>query len=69
MGLEFYALHIFHLMKRGNVGKSNEFKALYDNYHDAYIGAYASKETSQVLVQNDGMVPYNPLLVPPMGLS
>ena len=69
LALEFYALHIFHLIKRGNVNKSNEFKALYDNLHDAYIGAYASKETSQVLVQNDNMMPYNPLMVPPMGLT
>lgn len=69
LGLEFYALHIFHLLKRGNVNKSNEFKSLYDNLHDGYVGAYSSKETSMVLVQNDGLVPYNPLLVPPMGLS
>lgn len=69
LGLEFYALHIFHLLKRGNVNKSNEFKALYDSMHDGYVGAYASKETSQILTQNDGLVPYNPLLVPPMGLT
>lgn len=68
-GLEFYALHIFHLLKRGNVNKSNEFKALYDTMHDGYVGAYASKETSQVLTMNDGLVPYNPLLVPPMNLT
>lgn len=66
-GLEFYALHIFHLMKRGNVDKSNEFKSLYDIMHDGYVGAYSSKETSQVLVPNEGMVPYNPLLIPPNG--
>lgn len=66
-GLEFYALHIFHLMKRGNVDKSNEFKALYDTMHDGYVGAYASKETSQVLIPDEGMVPYNPLLIPPNG--
>lgn len=69
IALEFYALHIFHLLKRGNVNKSNEFKALFDNLHDAYVGAYASKVTSEILVNNDGLVPYNPLLVPPMGLT
>lgn len=69
MALEFYALHIFHLMKRGNVQKSDYFKDKFDELHDAYVGAYASKETSQVLTQNDGLVPYNPLLVPPMNLT
>lgn len=69
IGLEFYALHIFHLLKRGNVNKSNEFKELYDSLHDGYVGAYASKETSQIITQDNGLVPYNPLLVPPMGLT
>lgn len=66
-GLEFYALHIFHLLKRGNVNKSNEFKSLYDIMHDGYIGAYASPETSQVLLPQDNLMPYNPLLVPVNG--
>jgi len=68
-GLEFYALHIFHLLKRGNVNKSNEFKALYDVMHDGYVGAYSSKETSQVVNSNEGIIPYNPLFVPPMNLT
>lgn len=69
LGLEMYALHIFHLLKRGNIQKADYFKQQYDIYHDGYVGAYASKETSQILTQNDGLVPYNPLLVPPMNLT
>jgi hypothetical protein len=69
MGLEFYALHIFHLLKRGNVQKADYFKEQYDIYHDGYVGAYSSKETSQVVKPNDSIMPYNPLLVPPMNLT
>lgn len=68
-GLEYYALAVFHLLKRGNVNKSNEFQAKYDVLHDSYVGAYSSKETSMVLTDHEGLVPYNPLLVPPMNLT
>jgi hypothetical protein len=69
LALEFYALYVFHKLKRGNVNKANDFKGDWIELHDAYVGAYASKVTSQVIIPNDNDIPYNPLWVPPMNLT
>jgi hypothetical protein len=65
--LEFYALSIFHMFKRGNLVKSNEFDGKYQVLHDSYVGAYGAKETSLVVHPQNDIVPYNPLLIPPNG--
>lgn len=69
LALEFFANAMYYSNQRKDPAMASFYQEQYELMHDGYIGAYASKETSQIIQPQDGLVPYNPLLVPPMGLT
>lgn len=68
-GIQDYAFYRYFKTQRGASAKADDFKNDFLMAQNGYAGTFGDKETSQIILPNNNMLQYNPLMVPPINMS
>lgn len=67
--LQYYPFWQYYMNQRKDAATAANYKGLFIDSRNEYVGTFADKESGQIILPQDNIIPYNPLLVPPTGLS